>query len=85
MKYRVWWWRQILNRRKMEFKEVKSVEEAKEVLKQLASKDLKNKDVIANGGGLEIFEDGAWGEYYDDLGRDIWEIIEEEDEEEVNV
>jgi len=65
--------------RKIEFKEVEGVEEAKKVLKQLTLRDLENKDVVANGGGLEVFKDRDWEEYYDELGRDIWEIIEEEE------
>ena len=79
MKYRVWWWRQVNRMRKIEFKEVEGVEEAKKVLKQLTLRDLENKDVVANGGGLEVFKDRDWEEYYDELGRDIWEIIEEEE------
>ena len=82
MKYRVWWWiKRGWGNREMEFRVVNSVEEAKKVLKRLASRDLKNKSITVNGGGLEVYndEDGDWEEYYDSLGRDIWEIIEEKE------
>ncbi len=35
--------------------------------------------VESNVGGLEVFENGEWSEYYDSKDRDIWEVIEEEE------
>ena len=82
MKMRVWWWRDWIDGRKTtDYHEVSSVNEAIEKIRQLTKEDLKNRDIIANAYGLEIF-DGEWSEYYDEEGRDINEIIEDIEEEE---
>ena len=77
MKLRVWWWRDYINGKSMDYYKVSSVEEAIEKIKELTEEDLKNEDIIANACGLEIFENGEWSEYYDEEGRDINEIMEE--------
>lgn len=63
--------------------DVKDVEEGKKLLNVLADYDLFQlenhiKPDYSNASGLEIFEDGEWCDYYDEEGRDIWEIIREE-------
>lgn len=76
---RVWWARNvpITKRNPALYFSVKDVDVAIVKLKELAKADLKNPNVSDNVGGLEIFEDGDWCEYYDDKGRDIDDIIEE--------
>ena len=79
-KLRVWWnsdfGKPAFNR------DVRSVAEAKEILKVLTAYDLYLGDkVVANAGGLEVFEDGEWSEYYDEkTGEDIMEMIDNEAE-----
>ena len=65
---RVWWSR---NRNPMEFHIVGSPEEAVKVLENLAQADLADESVITNTGGLEMYEDGDWSEWYDTEGDDI--------------
>ncbi|MDY0104250.1 MAG: hypothetical protein RBS07_15050 [Lentimicrobium sp.] len=76
MELRVWWNR---NGRQSTYA-VSTVDEAKAKLKYLANEDLKNRSVIWNAGGLEVYEDGEWSEWYGDDGRDINEIMDDEDE-----
>lgn len=74
---RVWW---ITNPpSEPEYLLVQSVEEAAEKLDQLAQRDLRDPNVVSNVGGLEIFEEGDWHEYYDDQGRDIRAIMERDE------
>jgi len=76
-KLRVWWFRDYGTYRRTDYYDVKSVDEAIEEIERLTREDLRNEDVIANAGGLEVYEDGEWTEYYDDEGRDILEIMED--------
>lgn len=78
MKLRVWWIRNVPN--KAEYYPINSIKEAIKKLDELAKKDLKNKSVSSNAGGLEEFDekDNKWYEYYDDEGRDITEIRNKE-------
>jgi len=76
---RVWWIQNPPN--KPRYYPVLNIEQAKETLKNLATRDLKlGARVVANAGGLEIFEDNKWSEYYNDYGQDIDEIMSEEQE-----
>ena len=76
---RVWWIPQVPM--KTPFKVfVKTIEEAILLLNTLANYDLyqlkhKIKPDYSNAGGLEVFENGEWNEYYDEQGRDIDEIM----------
>jgi hypothetical protein len=75
---RVWWARNvpITKQNPAVYYPVCNVNEAVDKLKELAKKDLKDPKVSDNVGGLEVFQDGEWSEYYDDTGNDIDEIIE---------
>lgn len=84
---RVWWVRNAPS--KAEYTRVNSVEEAKKVLKDLADKDLKAGDeIFMNAGGLEVYvgtdvdyeTNNGWEDYYDEEGRDIDELMEEEND-----
>lgn len=75
---RVWWTRNMPN--EMEYYQVKNLEEGIKVIKELIKEDLKNKFVTDNAGGLEIYEDDDWCEFYDDNGNDVMQIIDGEDE-----
>lgn len=74
MKLRVWWIREVPN--EPEYFEVADVDEAIAKLKELERADLANRFIQTNAGGLEVFEDGEWTEYYDEEGRDIDDIID---------
>lgn len=74
MKLRVWWIRQVPN--KPEYFEVKDIAEALAKLRELERADLANKSIQSNAGGLEIFKDESWEEYYGEEGRSIDEITE---------
>jgi len=76
MKLRVWWTR---NGKQTRFS-VKDVEEAKKVINRESSKDLKDRFVTWNAGGLEVYEDGEWSEWYSEEGLDIMEVIDGEGE-----
>lgn len=59
---------------------VKNVEEAKLLLNTLADYDIfqfKNriKPDYSNTGGLQVFENGEWVEWYNEEGEDIDEVI----------
>lgn len=71
-KLRIWW---ISNPPRKPFtKEVSSIKEAKDVLQVLTDYDLYLDEIIdSNAGGMEVFEDGKWHEWYDDEGNDIFE------------
>jgi hypothetical protein len=56
--------------------DVKTVREAKLTLDTLAKYDIFQfenniKPDYCNAGGLEVFECGEWGEWYDEEGNDI--------------
>ncbi|MFX0133045.1 MAG: hypothetical protein ACFFDN_05295 [Candidatus Hodarchaeota archaeon] len=74
-KLRVWWIQNPPNN--PQYFDVENVTDAIIKLDELANNDLQNESIISNVGGLEIFENNDWYEYYDDEGRDIWEIIED--------
>lgn len=73
---RVWWNRNGINT----YHVVNSVESAKRLISICSTSDLANPNVEWNAGGLEVFENGEWVEYYDEDGRDIMEIMDEEAE-----
>lgn len=72
---RVWWIPQV----PMDAFHVRvdTIDKAALIIKTLAEYDdfqYKNrvKPDYTNAGGLEVFEDGEWCEWYDDEGEDIW-------------
>lgn len=77
---RVWWIPQVPG--KPFHVPVTTVEEAMLVLDTLAKYDLFQlaeniKPDYSNAGGLEVLEDGEWGEWYNDTGQDIDEVMRE--------
>ena len=77
-KLRVWWIPQIPLNNSF-YIEVATPQEAKKVLDILADYDLfqlKNniKPDYSNAGGLEVFEDGEWSEWYSENDEDIDEV-----------
>ena len=66
---RVWWISNVPG--PAEFFVVESREKAQEALGMLAQKDMRDPTVESNAGGLEVFEDGDWTEWYDEDGNDI--------------
>lgn len=81
MELRVWWIPQVPM---TAFRvPVKTIGEAVLLLRTLAEYDkfqYENnvKPDYSNAGGLETLEDDEWVEYYDELGRDIDQIMEED-------
>lgn len=72
---RVWWSSQVPIDKSVETCPVENVEQAKAKINELTQRDLKDKSVIANVGGLEVFEGGEWCEWLDEeSGNDIMEI-----------
>jgi hypothetical protein len=69
---RVWWW----SNRGLEHHAVNTPNDAAEWLERRANRDLRDKRVKANTGGLEVFEDGEWCEWYSADGEDIDEYAE---------
>ncbi len=72
---RVWWIPQVPMRQPFHV-DVDSPKEASKILGVLAYYDLfqyenKVRPDYANVGGLEVFEDGEWCEWYDEDGDDI--------------
>ena len=65
---RIWWIRNPPN--PAEFILIDSPDEAVSILDRLGELDVRN-GVQVNVGGLEIFEDGEWTEWYDENGNDI--------------
>ena len=70
---RVWWVRNVPG--SADFHLVESLKEAVVIINALTQSDLKNPYVESNAGGLEVYEDGEWCEWYDEEGDDIdaWE------------
>ena len=66
---RVYWIRNVPG--PAEFTIVSSPAGAINVLQKLTAADLDNPLVTSNVGGLEVFEDNEWTEWYDDEGNDI--------------
>ena len=73
MELRVWWIRNVPN--EPSYYKIDTVEEAVKKINALAEDDLRDPLITSNASGFEVFEDGEWTEYYDELGRDIDEII----------
>jgi hypothetical protein len=59
--------------------DVKNIDEAKGCLKGFGQAEVDNEDIIWNAGGLEVYENGEWCEWYSEDGLDIREVMEEED------
>jgi hypothetical protein len=74
---RVWWVRNIPGEAK--FYPVATVEEAKATVKRLTLQDLADPTVHSNTYGVEEYEDGDWHEYYDSEGRNIDDLMEEQE------
>lgn len=68
-KYRVWYMANPPSKSKLY--DVATPEEGADKINQLARRDLKNKNVSSNAMGLEVFEDGVWSEWHDEIGNDI--------------
>lgn len=72
------------NFKDMQYFPVKTVEEAIIKINTLADRDLKDDTITDNSMGLERYEDWGegeqWAKYYDDMGCDINEIMEEAEE-----
>lgn len=71
---RVWWFHSIPGVPRYTL--VGSPTEAATVLAALTQEDLANPAVTDNAGGLEVFEDGKWSEWYDEEGDDIDAFME---------
>jgi hypothetical protein len=77
---RVWW---VTNPpRKPRYYPVSSPEAAAKLLDEIAQKELKDRWIISNAGGLEVFEDGEWIDWMDKDGNDIdqWSDMKEEEQ-----
>lgn len=80
-KLRVWWIPQ-LGTNKTFYIPVKSIEEGKKVMDILAAYDAfqlqnKIKPDYCNAGGLQMFVDGEWEDWYLETEEDYFEDIEE--------
>lgn len=81
----VWWASQKHGQeRRMDRYPVANVDEAATKIKELTAQDLADDTIDWNAGGLEVFgefgnngEKPGWEEFYDELGRNIDEIIED--------
>ena len=74
---RVWWITNLPNTRFE--REVKDEVEAASILNLLADYNLHLGDLVtSNAGGLIIYEDGEWMDWYDDDGQDINEWMDKE-------
>ena len=78
IKLRVWWIPQVPM--KPFHVEVKDIEEAKKIMVVLADYDLfqydnRVKPDYSNAGGLEVFEDGEWTEWYSEDGDCIDDLL----------
>jgi len=78
IKLRIWWIRNPPN--EPTYHEVASVEEGLICLQRLADRDLHSDSVSLNAGGLEIFENNEWTEWYDSDGRDAWAIMKDNED-----
>jgi hypothetical protein len=72
------WWSNNFGQQKFE---VENIEQAKGALKALGHSEVRDDRIIWNAGGLEIYENGEWCEWYSEDGLDIKEIMNEEEEE----
>lgn len=78
---RVWWIPQVPSNTPF-YVPVKSISEAKILLSTLASYDIYQlehniKPDFSNAGGLQIYGEDGWEEWYDEYGCDIDETQEE--------
>lgn len=78
------WWNSCFGQQPFQ-KNVKNIKEAKYIISLLTAYDLYLGDkIVANACGLEVMEtiEGItdWCEYYDEEGRDITTIMDEEEE-----
>ena len=72
----VWWANNFGSKRV----DVKNIDQAKGCLKGFGQSEVDNENIGWNAGGLEVFENGEWSEWYNENGSDIREVMEEEDE-----
>ena len=73
MKLRVW--NQInIGSGRIDYYDVDSAKEAKEIINTLADIQLKSPEIESNAFGLEEFIDGNWCEWYDEEGYSIDEL-----------
>ena len=73
MKLRLW--NQInIGSGRIDYYDVDSVKEAKEIINTLADIQLKSENIESNAFGLEEFIDGDWCEWYDEEGYSIDEL-----------
>ena len=70
---RIWWIRNVPNFPHLHL--VRTPEEARKLLDELAEADLREPRVTSNAGGLEVYEGGEWHEWYDEDGNDINEEV----------
>jgi len=75
---RIWWIRNAPS--PAEYWIVADVAEAQKVIGELTRHDLKDPRVDTCVGGLEVYEDGGWHEWYDEHGVDIAGFMDEENE-----
>lgn len=77
---RVWWIPQVPDNEPFH-RTVKNVEEAVLLMTALGDYDLYleahgHRVDYSNAGGLEVFENDEWNEWYDEEGRDIDELVD---------
>ena len=41
------------------------------IIKRMADRQLRNRNIWGNAFGLEVYRDGDWEEWYDDEGEDV--------------
>lgn len=68
------WWSSSVPIKDLEVYSVENIEQAKNKLRELTERDLANKFVTDNVGGLEVFEDGKWNEWENEDGESIDEV-----------
>ena len=62
--------------RALGFDAVATPAEGARLIERLAAQDLRRPEIWGNAFGLEVWEDGEWCEWYDDLGRDVGELAD---------
>jgi len=60
---------------------VESPDEAIRVINYEANRQLEAENIQDNVFGLEVFEDGEWTEWYNDMGDSIINVLDEMEEE----
>ena len=71
---RVWWIRNPPN--PAWFHIVANIAQARQLLDSLAKTDLRDNRIESNAGGLEVYRDGEWEEWYDEKGDSIDDMEE---------